>query len=52
MGINLGAFICNFICGTLAMVYGWHWGFLAAGIGMCLGLVVLGVGAKYLAPDT
>jgi POT family proton-dependent oligopeptide transporter len=52
MGINLGAFICNFICGTLAMVYGWRWGFLAAGIGMCLGLVVQALGQKYLAPDT
>ncbi len=40
MGINLGAFICNFVCGTLAAVYGWRYGFLAAGIGMCIGLVV------------
>ena len=31
MGINLGAFICNFVCGTLAAVYGWHYGFGAAG---------------------
>jgi proton-dependent oligopeptide transporter, POT family len=52
MGINLGAFICNFICGTLAAVYGWHYGFGAAGIGMCLGLVVYAIGQSYLAPDT
>ena len=52
MGINLGAFICNFVCGTLAAVYGWRYGFLAAGIGMCLGMVVQLVGAKTLAPDT
>lgn len=52
MGINLGSFICNFICGTLAAVYGWRFGFLAAGVGMCLGLVVQLIGGKYLAPDT
>ena len=51
MGINLGAFICNFVCGTLAAVYGWHWGFGAAGVGMLLGLVVYLMGQKYLAPD-
>ncbi len=51
MGINLGAFICNFVCGTLAVVYGWHYGFAAAGFGMCLGLVVYIFGQKYLAKD-
>ncbi len=34
MGINLGALITNFIGGTLAEKVGWHWGFVAAGIGM------------------
>jgi POT family proton-dependent oligopeptide transporter len=52
MGINLGAFICNFICGTLAAAYGWRYGFLAAGIGMCIGLFVQLIGQKTLAPDT
>jgi POT family proton-dependent oligopeptide transporter len=52
MGINLGAFICNFVCGTLAAVYGWRYGFLAAGIGMCIGLVVQILGRNTLAPDT
>ncbi|APR79968.1 Di-/tripeptide transporter [Minicystis rosea] len=52
MGINLGAFICNLICGTLAAAYGWRYGFLAAGIGMLLGLVVQLFGQKTLAPDT
>ncbi len=51
MGINLGAFICNFVCGTLAAVYGWHYGFGAAGVGMVLGLVVYTLGQKHLAPD-
>ena len=35
MGINLGAFICNLVCGTLAVTVGWHYGFGAAGVGMC-----------------
>ncbi|MBI5837044.1 MAG: peptide MFS transporter [Candidatus Eisenbacteria bacterium] len=52
MGINLGAFICNLICGTLAALYGWRWGFFAAGVGMCLGLVVQALGQRFLAPDT
>ncbi|MFT3765263.1 MAG: peptide MFS transporter [Minicystis sp.] len=52
MGINLGAFICNFICGSLAAAYGWRYGFLAAGIGMLTGLVVQIFGQPYLAPDT
>ncbi len=52
MGINLGAFLCNFVAGTLAMLYGWRYGFLASGIGMLIGLGVQLVGGKYLAPDT
>jgi len=51
MGINLGAFICNLVCGTLAALYGWHYGFAAAGFGMLLGLVVYLAGQKHLAPD-
>lgn len=51
MGINLGAFICNLVCGTLAMTMGWHWGFGAAGVGMMLGLLVYTFGQKYLAQD-
>ncbi len=51
MGINLGAFISNLICGTLASIYGWHYGFAAAGVGMLLGLTVYLAGHKHLAPD-
>jgi dipeptide/tripeptide permease len=45
-GINLGAFLAPLICGTLGEVYGWHYGFGAAGIGMCLGLLVYVVGRQ------
>jgi POT family proton-dependent oligopeptide transporter len=39
MGINLGAFLCNIVCGTLAATYGWHYGFAAAAAGMIMGLL-------------
>jgi POT family proton-dependent oligopeptide transporter len=52
MGINLGAFFCNLVCGTLAALVGWRYGFLAAGVGMMLGLVVQMLGRSTLAPDT
>ncbi len=38
MGINLGAFLCNIVCGVLAYRAGWHWGFGAAAVGMLAGL--------------
>jgi POT family proton-dependent oligopeptide transporter len=38
MGINLGALICTFICGTLGEKVGWHWGFGSAAVGMIIGL--------------
>ena len=40
MGINLGAAIGSLACGYLGEVYGWKWGFGAAGFGMLLGLLV------------
>ncbi|MBK9266567.1 MAG: peptide MFS transporter [Polyangiaceae bacterium] len=53
MGINLGAFLTNLVCGTLAKGSGWRYGFLAAGIGMCIGLVIqFFFGSSTLAPDT
>lgn len=51
MGVNLGGFLAPLVCGTLGEAYGWHYGFGAAGIGMCLGLLVYIMGGKYLPPD-
>jgi len=51
-GINLGAFLAPLICGTLGEVYGWHYGFAAAGVGMLLGLLVYVAGGRYLPPET
>jgi len=39
MGINLGAFFAPLVSGTLAEKVDFKWGFLAAGIGMVIGLV-------------
>lgn len=39
MGINLGAFLSPLICGTLAVKFGFQWGFASAGCGMLLGLL-------------
>src|SRR5262249_60637265 len=40
VGINLGAFIAPLVTGTLAVAYGWHFGFGFAGVGMLIGLVI------------
>ena len=40
MGINLGAVLAPLVCGTLGELYGWHWGFAAAGVGMAVGLII------------
>ena len=40
MGINLGGLLAPLVCGTLGELYGWHWGFTAAGVGMAIGLAV------------
>jgi POT family proton-dependent oligopeptide transporter len=40
VGINVGAFLAPLICGTLGEKVGWHYGFAAAGVGMCIGLSI------------
>jgi proton-dependent oligopeptide transporter, POT family len=51
VGINLGAFFSPLVCGTLGEIYGWHYGFSAAGIGMIVGLVIYLRGQSWLSPD-
>ncbi len=48
IGINIGAFLSSLIVGTVGEVYGWHYGFGLAGIGMALGLLQYLLGQKYL----
>lgn len=47
MGINIGAFICNFISAALYAAYGWGTAFLSAGIGMFIGVAIFMIGTKH-----
>jgi POT family proton-dependent oligopeptide transporter len=51
VGINLGAFFSPLVCGTLGEMYGWHYGFTAAGVGMVAGLVIYLSALHTLPPD-
>lgn len=51
MGINLGAFFAPLIAGTLAEKVDFKWGFLAAGIGMIIGLITFVVQKNKLLVD-
>jgi POT family proton-dependent oligopeptide transporter len=52
MGINIGAFFCNFVAAYLHNKYqdnnGWGIAFSAAGFGMVLGLIWFAFGLKYV----
>lgn len=48
VGINIGGFLAPLICGTLGELYGWHYGFGAAGVGMVAGLLIYIFGQAYL----
>ncbi len=48
IGINIGAFLSSLIVGYVGEVYGWHYGFGLAGIGMALGLIQYLAGQKHL----
>src|SRR5881396_1363894 len=50
--INAGVIISPLIAGTLGEIYGWHYGFGAAGIGMLIGLAIYLSGRKWLPPDS
>ena len=47
MGINVGAFICNFFGAVLYITMGWGYAFIAAGIGMFVGVLVFIIGTKH-----
>jgi proton-dependent oligopeptide transporter, POT family len=46
MGINIGAFVCNFVAAYLRNAYGWGYAFAAAGVGLIIGLIVLALSIK------
>jgi POT family proton-dependent oligopeptide transporter len=51
VGVNLGAFLAPLVCGTLGELYGWHYGFGAAGVGMLAGLSIYIAGGRHLPPE-
>lgn len=52
MGINIGAFICNFFGAALQIMLGWEYAFIAAGIGMFIGVIIFLSGTRhYIAYD-
>lgn len=48
MGINIGAFACNFVAAYLRNHYGWGYAFAAAGVGMTIALVWFLIGMKHV----
>lgn len=48
MGINIGAFVCNFVAAYMRLNYGWGWAFAVAGIGMIIGLIIFASGTKHI----
>jgi proton-dependent oligopeptide transporter, POT family len=51
VGINIGAFLAPLVCGTLAVQFGWHYGFGAAGVGMLVSLGIYLYGLPTLPAD-
>jgi POT family proton-dependent oligopeptide transporter len=49
MGINIGAFICNFFGAALQILLGWSYAFMAAGVGMFIGVLIFLLGTKHYA---
>jgi POT family proton-dependent oligopeptide transporter len=48
MGINLGGTLAAIIVGSVGELYGWHYGFGLAGIGMLIGISTFLSGQKHL----
>ena len=51
VGVNLGAFLAPLVAGTLGETWGWHYGFLAAGVGMTIALAIYLCGQDALPRD-
>jgi POT family proton-dependent oligopeptide transporter len=48
MGINIGAFICNFVAAYMRINYGWGAAFAAAGVGMLVGVIIFILGNRHI----
>lgn len=47
MGINIGAFVCNFFGAALYTTIGWGAAFIAAGVGMMIGVATFIAGTRH-----
>lgn len=52
MGINVGAFVCNFFGAALYNLFGWKYAFMAAGVGMFIGVMTFIMGTKHYGTHT
>jgi len=52
LAINAGVIVTPLVVGTLGEVYGWHYGFGAAGVGMLIGLGIYLSGLRWLPAGT
>ena len=48
MGINIGAFVCNFVAAYMRNNLGWGYAFSAAGVGMLIGVVIFLAGTRHV----
>ncbi len=48
MGINIGAFVCNFVAAYMQIKYGWGHAFAAAGAGMLIGVLIFAGGQRWV----
>ena len=48
---NTASFVAPITTGTLTQLYGWHYGFGFAGVGMLIGLILYLSGRRHLPPD-
>jgi POT family proton-dependent oligopeptide transporter len=57
MGINVGALLSSISAGTIQKYFGWNLGFICAGVGMLIGIIIFMTGTRTLGavgsrPDT
>src|SRR5215467_10112835 len=51
VGINIGALLAPLVCGSIAVAFGWHMGFAAAGVAMLISIAIYVRGLPWLATD-
>jgi POT family proton-dependent oligopeptide transporter len=51
LSVQVAVIASPLVCGTLGELYGWHYGFAAAGVGMLVALAIYVAGSRYLPPD-